>query len=503
MKDLTAVASDPAPPANEASPATGARWATRVTPVEGLSWARMLAWLERQREQGEAIVAWSDPEEGLEWVASGTLVAAEVSCLKELERVRSAWIELEPEPRLPLAWVGAAFDPGRCDGPWEGWPAALAVVPRRLVWLRRPASGPPQPPVGQPEGDASALASEWPPEPEEPPGPAGGVLIRAEDPARAEAELLATLSALEGAAPAPGGSPAAGLARHAPERPDSWAARVREALEAAGRGELDKVVLARAVAHSLPPGAACAGRGWDVAGTLERLRAEDPAAILYAFSPGPERGCFLGATPELLVRVRGRRVEAVALAGTARRGRDEADDQARGAALLASDKDQREHALVSQAIRAVLRPACRLLHQPRRPGLRVLPRLLHLETRFLGLLAARGRALSLAAALHPTPAVAGAPREPALEWLRQREPLGRGWFAGPVGWIDARGGGTLAVALRCALLRGPRAWSFAGAGIVPGSDPAAEWLETEGKLATISRALQVGADRAPSTGGPA
>lgn len=477
MKNLTSTSSHAGDPtAGGATLASGMACA-RSHPLERLEWPGMLDWLEQERSRGEAVAAWSDPEQGLEWVASGVAYTFEASDLQELEAIRSSLSELTGDPtpaELPLAWVGAAFDPRQHSGAWEGWPAAVAVVPRRLVWVQRaPAAAPAPDPAGE----------EWP-QPEAPRA-AAGVLVRAEDPARADAELAATLAALRAPTARRASRPAA-LERHAPEAPDSWAARVRAAVEAAGRAELAKVVLARAVARSLP-----ATSRWDVGGTLRQLRQDDPHAIVYAFALPGDVGCFLGATPELLVRVRGRRVEAVALAGTARRGRDEADDRSRAAALLASDKDQREHALVSQAIRGVLRPACRLFHQPQRPGLRTLPRLLHLETRFLGILSEPGRALELAAALHPSPAVAGTPREAALAWLRAHEPVERGWFAGPVGWVDGRGGGTLAVALRCALLRGPVAWSFAGAGIVPGSDAAAEWLETEGKLATIARALQV------------
>lgn len=440
-------------------------------PLGPISWAQMAAWAGRERARGEPVAAWSDPADGLEWVASGAASLTEAPSLHGLVSSCSISVEPELEPGLPRAWVGAAFDPER---EWEGFPPALAVIPRRLAWVRR--------------GGGSLTA---------------GVVVWLEDSADAAGELARLREELTRPAPqVPGvhghGAHAVAVERLASEAPAAWAARVREALAGATRGELEKVVLARAVEHRLPP-----GRSWDLCATLAGLRAQDPGAIVYAVAPprapgGEDPGCFLGATPELLVRLAGRWVEAVALAGTARRGHDPLDDEARAAALLASAKDRREHALVADAVRAALRPACRLLEDPSGPALRRLPRLFHLETRFRGLLHPRTPGvLGLGAALHPTPAVAGAPRAAALEHLRAREPLRRGWFAGPVGWVDGAGGGTLAVALRCARLRGGVAACFAGAGIVPGSDPAAEWVETEGKLATVARALAAAPEAAP------
>ena len=97
--------------------------------------------------------------------------------------------------------------------------------------------------------------------------------------------------------------------------------------------------------------------------------------------------------------------------------------------------------------------------------------------------------LSLVGALHPTPALGGAPRAAALDWIAAREPSPRGWYAGPVGWCDARGEGEFFVAIRSALTQGTRAWAWAGAGLVEGSDAAREWDETEAKMAAMCAAL--------------
>ena len=106
---------------------------------------------------------------------------------------------------------------------------------------------------------------------------------------------------------------------------------------------------------------------------------------------------------------------------------------------------------------------------------------------------ARARAgqsvLDLVTRLHPTPAVCGAPRAAALRLIRELEGLDRGWYAGPVGWVDARGEGEFVVGLRSALLRGGEATLYAGCGIVGESDPEEEYRESELKLRPVLSAL--------------
>lgn len=403
--------------------------------LPGLSMEQVLSWAAKEVTSDRQVATWSDPCGGLTWAMSARVgVADAASCRSSNTREHS------------LRALGSGFDPARAapGGPWSGWPASFSLAPERLVVLDTRGA---RLLVG-PDDDPEVVAREVLAEPRGGAVPADGI---------GETREL--------------------------EPPASFEARVAEATVAIARGELEKVVLARAVRQSLQ-----AGRSWDAGATLRALRAADPRAIVFAFAPGPGLGCFLGATPELLVRVEGRRVETQALAGT--RPRDPAD-AAGAAGLLADEKARREHALVLDALLAGLAPACVSLERSADPGVVRLPHLLHLETRVAGTLERTGRLAELVARLHPTPAVCGAPREAALAWLRAHEPLERGWYAGPIGWSDARGNGAIAVALRCALLRGGEAFSFAGAGIVAGSEPAAELAETALKLRTIGRALRV------------
>ncbi len=262
--------------------------------------------------------------------------------------------------------------------------------------------------------------------------------------------------------------------------------RVAAAVQAIAAGHASKLVVSRACSTRAP-------RAFSPAATLARLIEAQPGACAFAVSPGGAAGTFLGASPEPLVRARGGAVETVALAGTASRPADLEAARAAEAALLGCPKNAREHALVVEAVRRDLAGACSSV-EVLPTHVRRLPGLLHLETPVRGRLQPGGSLLHAAAALHPTPALAGSPRTAAVRWLRAHEGLDRGWFGGALGWLGAPGEGALTVAIRCALLRGREAWLYAGAGVVEGSDPAQEWAETELKLATVRASLAVEAD---------
>lgn len=257
-----------------------------------------------------------------------------------------------------------------------------------------------------------------------------------------------------------------------------WDRAVETALADIGAARYEKVVLAREVAIE-------ADTAFDVRTVLRRLRSQQPGCILYA-----DAG-FVGATPELLIRRTGREFESRPMAGTAP-GAAATEVAAR---LTASGKDAREHRFVVDAVHDVLAPLAATINAPGRPVVEHFGSLAHLVTPIEGSLWAAGRdrpgALDLALLLHPSPAVAGTPTEVALDAIRELEPFDRGRYAGPVGWVDARGDGAFAVALRGAEIDGTHALLRAGAGIVAGSDPDSEWAETAAKLEPMLHALVV------------
>jgi isochorismate synthase len=273
---------------------------------------------------------------------------------------------------------------------------------------------------------------------------------------------------------------------------EEWSCAVRAALERIEAGEIEKVVLSRAVEIVSSDAAetsrsALAGGVIDPVRVLTRLGDLSPRAYRYLVAPHG-RSAFVGASPERLLALRGGRVTADAVAGTA-----VADSGAEGSmaavSLLASGKDRREHDVVVRHIVEALGPCCEDLAAEPGPEIQRIGRLAHLRTRVAGRARAGAHVLDLVARLHPTPAVAGTPRDAALAFLRQWEPSHRGWYAGPVGWMDASGEGDFAVGIRSALITGGRALLFAGAGIVAGSDPRAEWAETDDKLAVMREAI--------------
>jgi len=191
---------------------------------------------------------------------------------------------------------------------------------------------------------------------------------------------------------------------------------------------------------------------------------------------------FVGASPELLVRSSGGVVTSNPLAGTAPRGEGEAEDRLLAEALMRSEKDRIEHRYVVDDVADRLAAYSDDLAVPAEPSLKRMASVQHLSTRITGTTRTGLHVLDLVDALHPTPAVGGTPRDPALAFIAKAEPFDRGWYTGGVGWIDGAGDGEFAIGLRCGLLEGTNAHVFAGAGIVADSDPDAELLETRLKF---------------------
>lgn len=214
---------------------------------------------------------------------------------------------------------------------------------------------------------------------------------------------------------------------------------------------------------------------FDPARVLGRLRVEYSDCFLFAVAHGDH--CFLGASPERLVRLRHENVRATCLAGSIARGTTPEHDRALGDELLASAKNSAEHEFVVRAICDALAEVCggRLSTGPL--ALMKLRDIQHLFTPIVGRVTAGRSLLDLVERLHPDPAMGGTPRDAALAIIRTFEGMDRGWYAAPVGWMDARGEGEFAVAIRSALLHGAQAVLFAGCGIVAGSDPAREYAK--------------------------
>ena len=344
------------------------------------------------------------------------------------------------DPSLPVL-VGFAF---AADGPsspdWDGFAAAAAVVPEITV-VR--------------SGGRSRLTLAVPP------GTDGRSLFG----------LVAPLRR-----PAPARVAFEGTDHRVESRPSpaDWMGLVEEAVASIRAGDMRKVVLARSVVVRM----GSAIEAFDLVG---HLRDRYPDCWVFGWQEGSS--AFVGASPELLVARERNRFRVEPLAGSARRGTDPEEDRRLGDALLASSKEQIEHAIVVEDALHRLEPFAESVQHPVEPQLNRFATVQHLSTPIGG--TTEARLLTLVEALHPTPAVGGDPRAAALGLIEKVEGIDRGWYSGGVGWADPSGDGEIALGLRCALVQEERATLFAGNGIVAGSDPEAELEESRLKLRPI------------------
>lgn len=254
---------------------------------------------------------------------------------------------------------------------------------------------------------------------------------------------------------------------------EGWAQNIQQAIALFEQKKLEKVVLARKTIFSFSQ--VLKPLSW-----LLALKQEKNDAFYFCFQLNDSLA-FLGASPELLYRRQQRYLESEAIAGTRKRGQEEAEDQLLGQELLQSEKDLREHHLVYQRILAIFQRYCQPIENDSKIRLLKLSRVQHLYHQVRGTLAVSFSDGMLLKEFHPTPAVGGTPREKAISVLTQLEPFDRGWYAAPVGWIG-KDAVEFAVAIRSGLFEQDTLSLFTGAGIVSGSDPALEWDELENKM---------------------
>lgn len=413
---------------------------------------------------------WSRPADGFSLAAFGSVAVVTATGATRFASIDVDWRALRDGALVddpsggsagagPLLIGGFAFDADPLpDAQWRDFPAARMVVPRIQLasgdgahWLTTNvmvASS------GEPDVDLAALI--------------------------ALCDVVTGATAPNGKArPSSSSSASTPLAYEDSRAPASWGASVVAAVAAIRAGALEKVVLAREVRATAP-------RDFDIAATLRHLRSANRSSFVFGcWRPG---SAFVGASPELLVRNEGRDVSASSLAGSVSRGRTDDEDGALAAGLLASAKDRIEHEIVRRELRDGLAEFCDDVVADDEPSLLTLPQVHHLHTDVRGRLRPDHSLLDVLGQLHPTPAVGGAPRGAALEFIRAEEQLQRGWYAAPIGWLQ-RERGEFAVALRSALVTGNEALLFAGCGIVGDSDPDDEFAESLLKLRPMEMAL--------------
>lgn len=438
---------------------TGEALAAVTVPLRGLDPTAVVV---ASRRPGEPWFAFEQPDRDRTALAAlGCVRAIEASGADRFDVVARTWRRLAADavadpPDGPagaglVAVGGFAFAPHGGRSPvWSGFEPASLHVPE-VAFARR--------------GDDVRLT-------------VAALATPDDDPAQLLARIEARLESLRDAASLPllDPAPAGRYTVVSAMPPEHYESAVVRAVERIRAGELEKVVLAREVQVHAPV-------AHDAGAVFGALRDGFPGCYVYAAGRGD--ATFLGATPELLVRRDGERASTVALAGSTRRSADPAVDDHLGEALLRSDKDRGEQAIVTRRIARSLRPHSVWVTAAPEPVVVRVANIQHLATPIRAQLSKPLGATALANVLHPTPAVGGEPFATAERLIPQLEGFDRGWYAGPVGWTDANGDGEFCVALRCALLRGAIAHCYAGVGVVRDSDPAAELAETEIKLQAL------------------
>lgn len=273
----------------------------------------------------------------------------------------------------------------------------------------------------------------------------------------------------------------------------TWGRMIWQALGRIRAGDAEKVVMARTL--EVAPAVAL-----DPADLVIALWEENHGSHVFLFEPVPGE-VVVGAAPETIATLVNGVVKATAVAGSVRVGADSVETAQLARELFNSEKDRAEHDFVVRDMVARLRALGCSVQRDVEPHVLALARIQHLETKIAAEVPGGISLLNILESLHPTPAVCGIPRSVALSAIAEGEVFDRGWYAGPVGWFDSEGKGIFVPALRSAVCSGDRWRLFAGGGIVPGSDPALEWEETELKFRPVLKAIaRAGAGESTAVG---
>lgn len=270
----------------------------------------------------------------------------------------------------------------------------------------------------------------------------------------------------------------------------AWQTAVRKALARIQDGQARKVVLA----NIRELRTAC---GFDLSQALQALLRQYPACYVFLFQRDAD-AAFLGASPELLCTVADSALTSMALAGTAPRDRTDPLDARSQRALMQSDKNRHEHQIVVDIIASTLQRHKVAVEFSAVPQVLSLQNVHHLQTPIRGHCTETHSAIHWAGILHPTPALGGEPRAGAMDLIHELECQPRGWYGAPFGIVDSCLNGTFVTAIRSGVVHGPRAWLFAGAGIVEGSVPHLEWAELGWKFQPLQEALTCAAHPVPT-----
>ncbi|MCK8817888.1 isochorismate synthase [Natroniella sulfidigena] len=426
-----------------------------------------LTYFAAGRQLFEEVLFWGRPSKDFYLVGLGAsqIIAAEGK--ERFSVVKKAWSEILEEAIIenatqlkgtgPLLMGGFNFDPEHQSSTiWANYPDALLVLPKFLLTISQGEYWLTTNIMVEPDSKADQLLEEIEQE---------WSLIESKASDRSWKRTVADEVELQ----------------DDEDEALEWKAAVEQLTEDIKDEQLEKAVLARQVHVK-------AEQDFSATRILDQLQSQYPTCYIFAVGQGSE--CFLGATPERLVKFAGDQLQTSCLAGSTARGVSEREDQLLGSRLLNSTKNYHEHMIVLRSIRNSLKRVAAELEIPDQPRLLKLENVQHLHTPVRGRLKDEASLFDVIKELHPTPAVGGLPKKIAIELIRKREGIDRGWYSAPIGWTDVAGDGEFAVAIRSALLEENNAYLYAGCGIVADSEPEDEYQETYLKLKPILSALK-------------
>jgi len=263
--------------------------------------------------------------------------------------------------------------------------------------------------------------------------------------------------------------------------PEQWKQAVHQARETIRHRDVEKIVMAREMRLTF-------SKKVDVTSVIKKLLETQPNSYVFAFDYGED--CFVGATPERLVKVEKENMLSDCIAGTLPRGKTKKEDEMLSHQLLNDQKNLEEHDFVVQMIRKGIEEHCTNIDIPNTPTIYKLKNLQHLYTPVKAKIKKEATVFDIIKKLHPTPALGGTPTKDALAFIRSHELLDRGWYGAPIGWVDSNQNGEFVVGIRSGLIQEDEASLFAGCGIVKDSDIDAEYQETGMKFLPMLNVLQ-------------
>jgi len=264
--------------------------------------------------------------------------------------------------------------------------------------------------------------------------------------------------------------------------PKQWKQAVSQAIQRIKNDQkLEKIVMAREMQLTFTDQV-------EINAVIKKLLDTQPHSYVFAFDHGGD--CFVGATPERLVKVEKEKMLSTCLAGTSPRGSTVEEDEKLSHQFLNDEKNLKEHDFVVQMIRKGIEDYCIDINIPNKPSIYKLKNLQHLYTPVEARLKKDATIFDIIKQLHPTPALGGTPTEEALDFIRSHELLDRGWYGAPIGWVDNNCSGEFVVGIRSGLIQGDKASLFAGCGIVKDSDIEEEFQETSMKFLPMLNVLQ-------------